>query len=188
MAKRRYRTCVVTIDGEFYSARFLGKGQFSRVYQVGDRAVYYTKGDCTKEVLAIYQYDRIPHIPEIIRHHNIEIRRGEYWYVFSSPIYRNVKRTDTSAYKMMRRLMHWHTVYWRTINNTRYDADVMQGFVNFAYRETDLPRSVVNALQALVDVARNCGQNIGFDIIKQNFGVNDYGTLIFRDLIYVVDT
>jgi hypothetical protein len=48
-----------------------------------------------------------------------------------------------------------------------------------------VPRSVVKALQEIVDVALNCGYGVGFDLKKNNFGVNEYGTLIFRDPIYV---
>ena len=45
--------------------------------------------------------------------------------------------------------------------------------------------SVIRVLQALVDVSRNCGENAGFDFKKSNFGVNEYGTLIFRDVFWV---
>ena len=48
-----------------------------------------------------------------------------------------------------------------------------------------LPNSILKALQEIVNVASNCGDKIGFDLHKKNFGVNEYGTLIFRDPIYV---
>jgi len=88
---------VITVDGQEYEAKYIGKGQYSKVFRVGDRVVYYTRGDCGKEVLAQFQYDRMTHLPELIRHQNITTVRG-VWYVFSSPYYRNVTTKDRSAY------------------------------------------------------------------------------------------
>ena len=48
-----------------------------------------------------------------------------------------------------------------------------------------VPNSTLKALQEIVNVAGNCGDDVWFDLHKKNFGVNEYGTLIFRDPIYV---
>ena len=66
----------IEVDGKFYKAKYIGKGQYSKVFRVGDRVVYYTRGDCGKEVLAQFQHDRMAHLPEIIRHENINSSRG----------------------------------------------------------------------------------------------------------------
>jgi hypothetical protein len=180
---------VITVDGKEYVAKYIGKGQYSKVYRVGDRVVYYTRGDCGKEVLAQFQYDRMAHLPEMIRHENMTTVRGT-WYVFSSPYYRNVKSSDTSAWKMMKRIMDNGSAYFQM----HYAMGVrgiylMQAIVNSMKEHSSsygpLPRSVIRALQEIVNIASNCGQGVGFDLHKKNFGVNEYGTLIFRDLIYV---
>lgn len=174
---------VITVDGQEYEAKYIGKGQYSKVFRVGDRVVYYTRGDCGKEVLAAYQYDRMTHLPELIRHENITTVRG-IWYVFSSPYYRNVTTKDRSAYELMKRIIKWFKVAYRRFH--AYEGNVvMQGIVMYLERESDLPKSVIRALQEIVDIASNCGNNVGFDLHKKNFGVNEYGTLIFRDPIYV---
>lgn len=49
----------------------------------------------------------------------------------------------------------------------------------------NFPRSIIRALQEIVNVASNCGSYVGFDFTKRNFGVNEYGTLIFRDVFFV---
>jgi hypothetical protein len=191
MPKRRYKKYAISIDGHLYSASFLGKGQYSKVYQVGDRAVYYTKDDCTKEALAMFYYGGIPHLPEIIRHDNISSGYTHY-QVFSSPIYRNVKRTDTSAYRLMKKLIKFHDLWWRKENQSqayrriRNDVTVMQRFVNDVRSSGQFPYSIVKALQAILEISRNCGDYIAFDLVSKNFGVNEYGTLIFRDVVYVV--
>lgn len=106
MAKKQV---TITVDGKECVATFLGKGQYSRVYKCGDRAVMYTKGDCAKEVLAMYQYERNAHLPELIRHDNIKTSRGEYWYVFSSPIYKNVtKKYTPRAYTLMKKMITYY--------------------------------------------------------------------------------
>jgi hypothetical protein len=175
------------VDGQEYQAKYIGKGQYSKVFRVGDRVVYYTRGDCGKEVLAMFQYDRMAHLPELIRHENITTVRG-VWYVFSSPYYRNVTSKDRSAWNMMKKIILWHSEFITNIHGSgsgkvSHNVDKMQEFVEFIV--DDFPHSIVKALQEIVDVASNCGQGVGFDLHKKNFGVNEYGTLIFRDPIYV---
>lgn len=182
---------IIEVDGQKYEAKYIGKGQYSKVFRVGDRVVYYTRGDCSKEVLAMFQYDRMAHLPEIIRHENITVRPGSMWYVFSSPYYRNVTTKDRSAYELMRKIIQTE----QRISTLLYceghrGIELMQRIVTelrlygHQYYGT-LPNSVLKALQEIVDVASNCGQGVGFDLHKKNFGVNEYGTLIFRDPIYV---
>jgi hypothetical protein len=189
MAKRHYTKYAISIDGHLYSAKYLGMGKFSEVYRVGDRAVYYTKDDCTKEVLALFYHGGVPHLPEIIQHDNVQAGRTEF-QCYSSPIYRNVKRTDTSAYRLRKSIIGWYESFYQMhqINRIKFEPnfDTMRKFVEYCRVETDLPRSVVKALDTLTEISGNCGYDISFDMHKGNFGVNAYGTLIFRDLVYVV--
>ena len=104
--------------------------------------------------------------------------------MFSSPYYRDVTTKDKSAYSLMKKIVMWYDVFYQRCH-IRNDLALMQDIVNEFKRESNVPRSVVKALQEIVDVASNCGQNVGFDFHKKNFGVNEYGTLIFRDPIYV---
>lgn len=192
----------VIVDGYEFPAKYIGKGEYSKVYRVGNRVVYYTRGDCAKEVLAMFQYDRIAHLPEMIRHDNIvkRMQMGGKWgtpyiseriiYVFSSPFYRNVTKKDRSAYELMRDIIEAHTAFRQKIQRHEYITYGLIGMENFVkylkvYRP-DIPKSVVRALQKIVNVASKCDvKDIGFDFHKKNFGVNDYGTLIFRDPFYV---
>jgi hypothetical protein len=179
----RKHPSIITVDGKQYQAKYIGKGQYSKVYRVGDRVVYYTRGDCGKEVLAMYLYDRMAHLPELIRHENI-ITARDMWYVFSSPWYRNVKKSDGSAYLLMKRIISWYSSIYNQYHQ-REGIQLMQAIVINLEMNSDLPRSVIKALQEIVNVASNCGERVGFDLHKKNFGVNEYGTLIFRDPIYV---
>lgn len=177
---------IIEVDGKQYQAKYIGKGQYSKVYRIGDRVVYYTRGDCGKEVLAQFQYNRMAHLPEMIRHENITTVRGT-WYVFSSPYYRNVKRSDTSAYKMMKDVVQWagyfHSEGW---HQGMRDIDLIDYIVQKISKMT-FPRSIIKALYEIRDAASNCGAGVNFDLHSNNFGVNEYGTLIFRDPIYVRD-
>jgi hypothetical protein len=181
----RVSKSVVVVDGVSYSAKYIGKGQYSRVFRVGDRVVYYTRGDCGKEVLAQFQYNRMTHLPELIRHENITTVRG-VWYVFSSPYYRNVTTKDRSAYKMMAKIVRdGNRAMSALYANGFRDHDLMDYLVDDLNGSGEFPHSIIKALQEIVNVAGNCGQGVGFDLHKKNFGVNEYGTLIFRDPIYV---
>ena len=183
---------IIEVDGKQYHAKYIGKGQYSKVFRVGDRVIYYTRGDCGKEVLSLYVYDKETHIPEIIRHENITTVRGT-WYVFSSPYYRNVTAKDRSAYKIMNVLIREFRSFiyeYRHYQQQAYgrvteDDRMMLAFIEHLIESKIVPRSVTNALFRLYELARNCGDRIGFDFKKQNFGVNEYGTLIFRDPIWV---
>lgn len=185
MPVRRIHDVSVEIDGRFYGAKFLGKGSFSRAYRVGDRVVLYTKGDCAKEVLDLYQYDKMMHLPDVIRHENTD----GGWWCFSMPYYRNVSTKDQSAWKLYRALQaHFNVVYGRLYYRFKqgrvkpYGPDLMYAYVA-SVKADGFPNSVVNALMRLTELAMNCGDDVGFDFHKGNFGVNEYGVLIFRDVI-----
>lgn len=177
---------VIEVDGQLYSATYIGKGQYSKVYRVGDRVVYYTKDDCTKEVLSMFLHNRVTHLSEMVRHDNIQLRYNTY-SVFSSPFYRNVKKTDASAWKLMNKIIKLFYIEASRLysQQIRFDYDVMHTLVDRIDEYKELPHSVINAMHLLVDIGSNCG-DVRFDFHKKNFGVNDYGTLIFRDPMYVV--
>ena len=181
---------VITVDGQEYQAKYIGKGMYSKVFRVGDRVIYYTRGDCGKEVLAMYLYNRMAHLPDLTRHEDITTVRAR-WYVFSSPYYRDVKRSDTSAWELRRHVIasyQYYTGYMRSKGiDKENNVEFMQGFVEYMKNSKYVKYSVVKALQEIVDAASNCGAGVGFDLHNKNFGVNDYGTLIFRDPIYVRD-
>lgn len=191
---RKGEKAAIEVDRQLYKAKYIGKGQYSRVYQVGDRVVYYTREDCAKEVIARYQYDRMMHLPEIIEHDPIEIGRTR-WYVYSSPFYRDVSPSDTSAHTLMKKMIKfWNKHYtdhgrrvW--VGGTRWGwsgvkgAELMRRFVVDMEKSGEFPKSVILAMNEIADVSSNCGDQVGFDIHKKNFGVNEYGVLIFRDLV-----
>lgn len=179
----------IEVDGKLYKAKYIGKGSYSKVFRVWDRVVYYTRGDCGKEVLAQFQYDRMMHLPEIVRHENIIVRPGSIWYVFSSPYYRNVTKKDRSAWELMGDIVKSYNYYASIMTYKGFhkenDIYFMQKFVDYMREGKYVKYSIVKALQEIVDVASNCGEGVGFDLHAKNFGVNEYGTLIFRDPIYV---
>ena len=150
------KSSVIEVDGRQYKAKYVGRGQYSRVFRVGDRVIYYTRGDCGKEVLAMYLYDRMAHLPDLTRHENITTSRGTWW-VFSSPYYRNVTKKDRSAWEMMRDIVKWANYYHskgyqigkRDINLIDYVVEGMAS-LNFPY-------SIINALYEIRNAASNCG-------------------------------
>ena len=182
----RKKKSIIEVDGRQYEAKYISKGQYSTVYQVGNRVVMYTRGDCAKEVLAMYQYDKMAHLPEIIRHENTTVRPGSYYNVFSSPFYRNVTTKDRSAWNLMQKIIIDFDYFesYETYNKS-CTIDYMQKFVNHIKEDPHMIRSVIRALNEIIQVAGNCGNEVGFDFHKGNFGVNEYGTLIFRDVIWV---
>lgn len=178
---------VIVVDGREYSATYIGKGEYSKVYRVGDRAVYYTRGDCGKEVLAMYQYDRMAHLPELVRHSSVKTSRT-MWQVFSSPYYRDVRRTDTSAWTLMRMLV----AYVEKTDGFLYRQGFrgwrkMEAIIDSMVDDGLFPHSIIKAMEEIKNVSANCGERVNFDLHEKNFGVNEYGTLIFRDPIYVVE-
>lgn len=181
----KQKQSVITVDRRQYPAKYIGKGQYSKVFRVGDRVVYYTRGDCSKEVLAMFQYDRMAHLPELIQHENITTARS-IWYVFSSPFYRNVTTKDKSAYELMKKIVRTYAGAFHIAYRDGFRGLLLMNMiVNIMKNSGSLPNSIIKALQEIVDISSNCGDNVGFDLHKKNFGVNEYGTLIFRDPVYV---
>lgn len=177
----------VTVDGVRYAAKYIGKGQYSRVFRVGDRVIYYTKGDCSKEVLAMYMYDKMTHLPDLVRHENITMTSGMTWYVFSAPYYRNVTTKDRSAWELMKKILRMYTGAFHIAYSVEgyRGYELMARIVNIMRSHKVLPNSVINALQEILEISGNCGAGVAFDLHNKNFGVNEYGTLIFRDPVYV---
>lgn len=177
---------IIEVDGRQYYATYLGKGTYSKVYRVGDRVVYYTKDDCTKDVLSMFVQDRVTHFPEIVRHNDMQVGNN-YYLVYSSPYYKDVRSSNVSAWKLMKKIiklfniessrLHYHKI--------RFDQQVMHTLVDRIEEYKELPYSMINAMHLLVDLGAMCG-DARFDFHKKNFGVNEYGTLIFRDPIYVM--
>jgi len=179
------KTVRIEVDGTEYQATYVGKGQYSKVYRVGDRVVYYTRGDCSKEVLAMYQYDRMAHLPELVRHENKTVGYTT-WYVFSSPFYRNVTAKDRSAYSLMKAIIRLYGAAFSIAYRDGFRGLILMNMtVNIMKNSGGIPHSVIKALQEIVDISSNCGDYVGFDLHRGNFGVNEYGTLIFRDPVYV---
>ncbi len=185
---RRGDKVIVEVDGKKYEGIFLGKGKFSKVFRVGDRVVYYTRGDCAKEVVARFA-GRYIHIPELIEHDKIRMR-GLWISVYSSPIYRDVKATDRSAWSLMNTLIKEYRNFQFThsfMGGSGFSSgvEIMEAFVDRLKRRGKVPHSIINALNFIIDVAVNCGEWVTFDFHRKNFGVNEYGTLIFRDVFWV---
>lgn len=177
---------IIEVDGRQYYATYLGKGTYSKVYRVGDRVVYYTKDDCTKDVLSMFVLDRITHFPEIVRHNDIQ-RGNNYYLVYSSPYYKDVRSSNVSAWRLMKKLIK---VFYEEAARMsqlyrRFDNEIMHTLVDRIEERNELPHSAINAMRILVDLGAMCG-DARFDFHKKNFGVNEYGTLIFRDPMYVM--
>jgi hypothetical protein len=180
---RRGEKTIVEVDGVKYPATYIGRGKFSRTFRVGDRVVYYTKGDCAKEVLAMFG-ERRTHLPEIIRHNDVVVygkhwREKDRWYVYSSPYYRDVMAKDKEAWRLINLLQR----VWIDALNDRSLGTPNDKFFEFLRSRKDVPRSIVRDLEYIYEVSQNCGSEIDFDLHRKNFGVNEYGTLIFRDAV-----
>lgn len=182
---------VIEVDGQKYHAEYIGQGFYSKVYRVGDRVVYYTKDDCTKEVLSLFVHDRFTHLPEMVVHDDVKVyskRVGWQSYkVYSSPYYRNVRASDISAWKLMNKIIKLFYVESSRMyrQGIRFNQQVMHTLVDRIEEYKELPHSMINVMHLLVDLGAMCG-DARFDFHKKNFGVNDYGTLIFRDPMYVM--
>jgi hypothetical protein len=182
---RRGEKAIVEVDGVKYPATYIGRGKFSRTFRVGDRVVYYTKGDCAKEVLAMFG-ERRTHLPEIIRHNDVVVygkhwRERDRWQVYSSPYYRDVTAKDKEAWRLINLLQR----VWIDALNDRFSGTQSYKFFEFLWSRKDVPRSIVNDLEYIYEVSKNYCDEIYFDLHRKNFGVNEYGTLIFRDVIVV---
>lgn len=188
----------VVVDGIEYEGKFIGQGKFSKVYRVGNRVVYYTKNDCAKEVLG-YSDVRMMHLPELIRHENVivyDIKKGEIkdvYNVYSAPYYKNVTRKDESAWLLMNAIIDFYFEYYMRnkdivrSHSGMTNIEKMEGFVDYIRGKVIIPRSIVNALAYLVNRIRDCGEDAMFDFHSGNFGINEYGVLILRDVVAIIN-
>ena len=174
---RKGQRVVIKLDGNKYSAIYLGKGLFSKAYIVqtsnGPYVLLYST-DYIKEVLALYADKSNPHVPKIWRYDT---------NIYLMPYYRPLTLKYRVAWKEYRTLEKlWKRAKYKSIIG--YQA--IEEFISLCKLSPHISKNIVAALQEIYDVSLNYGQDILFEIAPRNLGVNNNGQLILRDICFVI--
>lgn len=186
---RRGDIADIAIDGRQYKALFVGRGVYSKTFllctQTECIVVYYTKNDCTKEALSLLSR-KVKHIPRVRAHHPVVIKSVVY-NVYTSPYYRDVTKRDILAwrhYDEMKKLYNsYRSIAWKDISK---GYEFVCGFVEYMKSVGTLPESLIEAFNVVLLLVINCDGTVYVDIKKNNFGVDDNGNLVLRDVFFIL--
>ena len=155
---------ILNIDGKMVATEKIGKGLFATAYRAGDTVYLLVDGDYSKEALAMFTDQTLPHIPTCRRHDDI----GKF-SVFSMPFYRKLTKAEfPEAYA------EW----------TRLPRSVSAGDVHKWVKNVSLPKALKAAIEELIDGFSNYdydGMILEFN--KANVSVGADGKLILRDCV-----
>jgi hypothetical protein len=169
------------------NARFLGEGLFAKCYLAEDSKVYsFVSSNATREVdyskMAVAEWadSDNPHIPEITK--NGEYDTGaDYGNIYSMPFYNNLNASYKVAWRQFKHIMKvWDSMFWE-FRNSPYDKNYE--FINRLREAGELPESIIDAFESIMNACANYGSEYGFDLGKVNFSVDNDGNLILRDVI-----
>jgi hypothetical protein len=182
MRKGQLKT--ITLAGANVQAQFLGRGRYTTAYKVGGLVYCFTKDiDVSKEVLRNIEMLHIPDITDLGA-------AGESAKLYRMPYYADISRTTSpEAFKQFRAIEKaWTDTIIQVRGSHRNSYEGMHCKVNarlhgILSQSSTLPTSILDAIQRINSAAANYSQNIGYDLKRTNFGVDDHGNLVFRDAI-----
>lgn len=185
-----YDSKSVTIDGKKYPARVIGKGAFARALYVPARRlpiviiVKDEMNDYSKEIMSGVASSN-KHLPRIRPLGLLEEGRAYEMPLYGMPLRKNKAPEAWAIYKTL------DTVWWETVLRPRTSIgrpprSGYENMYNFVHEALPgkVPRSVLNALQAIMDEAANYGSEYTFEWDVRNLGYDKHGNLILVDPVY----
>lgn len=182
---------VLYTRGGAIKVKRIGKGAFSVAMvavdpdpNTGARDVFLFSDDETpdKELLSMaHDSDaRNPHIPSVEKLGHTHDKT-----VYVMPLYRVPLRKshDIGAWKDYLAIKRCHDRALKAVGRVRSGYDVNFETVECA-KESGLRRSVVDALETLMDTAANYGSEYAFEFSPRNLGTDADGNLVLLDVLY----
>jgi len=164
---RQGTECRIEVDGEGLDVVFIGQGLFSRTYRQGERVYLLTKGDYSKECIALFCDKEKKHIPHVSRH-----AEWKDYQVYSMPFYHKLTKKDYP--------LAWKQ--WRTLPSIMRSYDEASRYIDS--EQNSSPESIREAIRELIDGFCNYDiDNMMLEFNRANVGVNDRGELILRDCL-----
>ena len=172
---------LIQVDGKEYPAIYLGCGRYCRAFLVEETVYCFVRAEeHMKECVSMW-CDSSPHIPPIERHDPVN---GVYTQVYSMPYYRNIQASDKEAWEILKTLQKAHSRAVAESPGSIYlfGADINRKIINLV--RTQIPDSVVEALENLADAACNYGCGVLMEFGRRNIGVDSEGRIVFRDVLF----
>lgn len=203
MKIKHVKAAVITLDNglELY-AQYLGKGLFTTAWSVLDGVYLFVRSkpegtDYSKDILITarkdldYEEDNAKrlgkyHLPELEELGSLD---KDDTRVFKSIQYEPLRASHKKAYAQFKILNKIYEETWRRVmipgfgqNRTATGYDFNWHFL--AEIEDKVDPELHAALRAVAEACENYGSGYIFEINKVNVGVNQFGTLILRDIIF----
>jgi hypothetical protein len=202
--KIKYRkAATLTLDnGHEVDVDYLGKGMFCTAWRAGDDVFLLVKRtregtDYSKDILISAREDLsreedkikwsgrhyLPKIEEAGELENSDTR------VFRSVYYEPLRASFKEAYRQFKLLKEIHRDVWGqhmlpNIHGRRNCTGYDFNWHFLSEIEDKVPGEVYEALRAVAEASANYGSDYVFEIEKVNVGVDGFGKLILRDVIF----
>lgn len=187
-------TCCVLAQHQLTPARRIGRGQFCAVYEDGPDAVIKLTTD-SLQLESVRDYLIGPHFPKMLDNYGYV---GEQFsgdlslLMFKSERLNPTRMADLTTKRLVRKVMSSVDRFWSSqeainrYNKRGRTADKLasrsEATLEQLAEDTDLPLSVREAFQALLNMALNY-QNIVLDMHGANLMVRGRDELIFNDVV-----
>jgi hypothetical protein len=178
-------------DKSQVAAAYLGKGRHCTAYRRGDDVFcFVVEGDYSKDIIAEWVEDGLPHVPVVEKLGEVYHRKGECRKVYRMPFYPNVTAGDEGAWKCLRVLAESAERVFRAEYVAKGRALAVDGayfardVIDATRGEPWVPESVAVALESLADAMANYGCGWAFEFGKRNIGTDPQGRIVFRDIMF----
>lgn len=157
--------------------KLIGKGSFTKCYDLGNGTVYLDTVDQIKEVMALGWFPDSKLFPEI--------KLAEDGEGYVQPLYRKVsapkRKLKEGDYKLYKTLRDVYLNFSRSSIN-KYDSysDWYKAFSECSELADDVACLLLEAL----DACSNTGYDISFEISPRNIALDDEGNMILLDCFY----
>ncbi len=172
----------ITVNGKELEAIFLGKGQFSKAYRVGDFVYTFTKNDYSKEAVSMWAIEN-EHTPTIERIQIID----DNTHIYRMPYYEPLNAKDhPTAWAIRKELQNVKTQYFWDFarqHNNYWGFDLSNKVIECA----NVSDTIKECLQSMIDAFMNYDVNPCFEFPKRNLAVDDKGNIIFLDVLFDIN-
>ena len=168
----------IKLNGQKVEAEYIGKGQFSTCYRIGNKVYSFTKNDPSKELINLFCDDNI-HLPAL---HLFE-SYNDYTQVYDMPFYDKLTKDSEPAwsqYKTLKSLWEGIPTLWKAPQD--WHKEKVQKFQDLV-NASGLPESLKDAINQLCSNSYNYDR-ILFEFSLRNLATDEQDNLILLDVIF----
>lgn len=169
----------IHLGGKEVLAEYLGKGRHAKAYRIGNGVLLYVRDCLMKEAIAGINHVHVPTIEYVDTHCEVT--------VWKMPFYQPLASKYTEAWAQAKELMRVTADANALIqqrNRKIHHTDLGYQMARYVCDTANIPELLRDALEEMIEKAKNYGEGVTFEFSRRNLGVDEQGRLILRDVLY----